>query len=950
MSEERLPGTPEAPRPAGPPRADDTLPGTPHDTAPPSAPPETSSAPPRGGDDTVSVRASIEGPEPETTPQLGAAMHQWGWLGRVFARLFFSKIYFPTEAVDKIRDAHERGTVVYVLRVRHTLEFLYFNYAFAAYGLPLARFANGVRYLFWLPLKLLLRRIFGRDKREGIDTFRRLTRAGRSSVLFLKSNDLIPPSDFKGPYLETLIELDRQVDRPIMLVPLTLLWGRGREMVRKAPSRLKSIWGLDRLIGDRDEPRMLRRVWQVLRHARRQSLAVVCDPVDLTEFIADAGVDRDSANARGESTEAALADSLRAELAERIESERRVRIGPQRAHYIQIRRRVLERAEVVEAMREQADATGASLSSIRRKARRELKRMEARMSPRGVLRGSRLCRWLLWKRAFEGFEVDEAGIAKLQEVGKAGPLIYLPSHRSHIDYLVLGDLLTARDLVPPHVAAGANLSFWPLGWIFRTAGAFFIRRRIGGDHVYSALLKGYLRELLIEGHSLEIFIEGGRTRTGRLLAPKLGLLSVVADLVASGDAPQVHVVPVSIGYERLVELPSLTRELAGAKKRPESVGALLGARRVLKKDQAYGYINVQFGEPIDARTFLARRDYDADADDAPDARHRAIRSLGYHTVAAAGAVTTVTPSSLCAAAMLSPGTLGVRRRLLLEAVQTLARAAAVTGARFSPGLYDAERGTVSEEAVERGLTMLGRDSALRLLGSGDDRVYVAEEHERIRLTYYTNQLLPHVVGPALAAIVLRTLAEANDPPFSLSTVRAATAFATSLVRLQFVHHAGRRFEDLAAEVQKQLLELRLIELSGEDNIRIARGQARAIDTLAGLVESSVESHQGTARALHMLVSGPMSRDRVEQEVLDQLHRWFLIGELRRFESCQQPLVQSAIDWLCEEGILAQVQRESDVALALARGHEDGRALEVLVHRTEQMLPSIGDDEADEQAA
>ncbi len=868
---------------------------------------------------TISRRESITAPPPDRTPHVGAALHRWGLLGRFFARLFFSKVFFPTEGVETIRKAAELGTVVYILRLRHTLEFLYFNYACTVHGLPLARFANGLRMIFWIPVRLLFRRWFGRDRREPIDTLRRLTRAHRSSSIFLRNHSLVPPPDFKGPYLEALIEAQRTSDRPIMLVPMTVLW-RGSHKIRAAKGWLS---GLDRLIGNQDEPRLLRRFWQVLRHAS-DSLAVVCEPLSLADYLAE----REQAGGDAGGDEQ-LAEQLRGELLERIEAERRVRLGPHRAHFIQIRRRILDRPEVRTAMQQRAESTRQSAKRVRKQAWRTLKKMQAQLHPRGVHRLSRIIRWV-WRRIFEGFEVDETGIERVREAGKSGPLIYLPSHRSHVDYLVMSDLLVARDLLPPHIAAGANLSFWPLGWLFRTSGAFFIRRRYHGDDLYAALLQAYVSEVLKEGHNIEVFIEGGRTRTGRLMPPRLGLLAMIADAVTRKEAPRAHVVPVSIGYERLVELTSLTRELTGGTKRPESVRGLFRAGKVVRTKRSYGYVNVQFGEPIDVGEFLAQRGYDDEAP--PETRQRAIRSLGFHAISGAGVVTAVTPTSVCAAALLAPGTRGVREPTLRQAANVIAQVARTGNARFVSGVGEQEE--LSDAVIERAVEMLGRDAAIRIFGGEHDRIYVSEEMQRIRLEYYKNQLMQHLISPALVAMVLRALRRHGEAPFARQTVDEAARFAGSLVRLHFVNHAGQQIEELSEHTYRRLEKLQLITRDEQDRFDLAPAAEEPIALLAGLVENLIESHRATAEALLMLRAGPLPQQTAAAEVLGQLHRWYLTGELRRYETCQMPLVKIAIEWLREEGILEQ----RDDEIALAKAHTDGRALEVLVERTERMLP------------
>ncbi|MFH1132365.1 MAG: 1-acyl-sn-glycerol-3-phosphate acyltransferase [Pseudomonadota bacterium] len=891
--------------------------------------------PQKPNEEAISKRPSITLPAPKRMPRPGAMLHRWGFLGRLFGRIFFSRVFFPPEGVEKIRDAEKEGTVMYVMRMRNTLEFLYFNYVFLAHGLPVARFANGVRLFFWLPLRLFLRRVFSRRHKNPAKTFQRLTSAGRSSALFLRSHDIIPPPGFEGPYLQTLVELQRKIDKPIMLVPLTIFWGN--KLMRPPEGGTAAVF--DRLLGNQDEPRMLRRIWQVLRFSR-YSLAAVGSILNLHEFLRD----------KPENQQATRALDL--ELMERIEAERRVKLGPRRSHFVQIRRQILLRDDVLTAIRQRAASIGQSVAKTKRYVRKVLRKMQAQCTSRGILRMSRMVR-IFFGRAFEGFEVDEAGIAKLQETAKKGPLLFIPVHRSHVDYMVLSDLLWARGIVPPHVAAGINLAFWPMSWLLRASGAFFLRRKFHGDTLYSTLLRAYVHALLAEAHTLEVFIEGGRTRTGRIMPPRVGLLSVVAGLTVSGEVPPVYAVPVSIGYERVLETSSVTKELSGAKKQPESFAGVVRAGSVLLSKKEYGFINVQFGEPIDVREFLIARGFDNE-EVAPEIQHNAIRSLGFHVLADAGRVTAITPTSLCAAALLASGSRGSDEEPLRRTMALIGKAARIADARFVKGMWSGDD-ELMDDVLDRATIFLVREQAVRPVGTGPTRIFSSQGPSRIRLDYYKNQILQHVVDVAFMASVLRAfyLRESQKiskedektehiRKISLEAVRTGGAFVGSLVRLHFVAHAGRSMSELI-ELSLQRLELLgLVRVNKEDQtVSIGSNALEQLSLLAGLVENLMESQSAVTRGLLVLRSGPRVRKELEEEILEQLRRWYLTGVLHRYESWQKPLVKTAIDWLCEEGILVQQVVTQEVEISLARQHADGRALEVLIERINGVLSSRG---------
>src|SRR5690606_19212307 len=176
-------------------------------------------------------------------------------------------------------------------------------------------------------------------------------------------------------------------------------------------------------------------------------------------------------------------------------------------------------------------------------------------------------------------------------------IVYVPSHRSHMDYLLLSYLLYTKGVVPPHIVAGINLNLPVVGTLLRKGGAFFIRRSIRGSALYSTVLSEYVAKLVSGGYSIEYFVEGGRSRTGRLLPPKGGMVSMTVRAFLRQPTRPVLFQPVYIGYEKLMEGNSYLDELSGKQKKGESIWQLLGGiPKVLRSN--YGQVVVNFGEPI----------------------------------------------------------------------------------------------------------------------------------------------------------------------------------------------------------------------------------------------------------------------------------------------------------------------------------------------------------------
>ncbi|MCW8809140.1 MAG: glycerol-3-phosphate 1-O-acyltransferase PlsB, partial [Rhodanobacter sp.] len=205
-----------------------------------------------------------------------------------------------------------------------------------------------------------------------------------------------------------------------------------------------------------------------------------------------------------------------------------------------------------------------------------------------------------WNKLYDGIAMHHFDRARAAAPGFE--VIYVPCHRSHADYLLLSYQLHVSGVVVPHIAAGVNLNLPGIGPILRRGGAFFMRRSFTGNAVYSVVFKEYMAQLIDRGVPMEYFVEGGRSRTGRLLAPRAGMLVMTVRAFLRAPRRPVLFQPVYIGYEKLMEGKSYAGELSGQPKEKESLLGLLRGLKVLR--QHYGHVALNFGEPIELNPLL----------------------------------------------------------------------------------------------------------------------------------------------------------------------------------------------------------------------------------------------------------------------------------------------------------------------------------------------------------
>lgn len=376
----------------------------------------------------------------------------------------------------------------------------------------------------------------------------------------------------------------------VQIVPVSVYWGR-------RPQKEKSLFRL--LLSDTwSASGMAKKILMVMVNGR-QTYVQFSKPVSLKELIAE--------NLGEERTTRKLGRILRVH----FRREREAMIGPDLSH----RRTLVDALIAAPTIRQAIERDAADKQRTVAKhtiedsteAAWEYADEIASDYSHAVIRIlERLLSWL-WNRLYAGIEVNH--VDKLTDIAKTHEVVYVPCHRSHIDYLLLSFLVYNHGMVPPHIAAGINLNMPVIGPILRRAGAFFMRRSFKDNPLYGAVFHEYLHSMFVRGFAVEYFIEGGRSRTGRLLPPRAGMLAMTIRSFLRDSSRPIAFVPVYIGYERILESGAYVEELHGKKKKKESLGGFFEtlARlfgRAEKLSDRFGKVHVNFGSPIDLGTFL----------------------------------------------------------------------------------------------------------------------------------------------------------------------------------------------------------------------------------------------------------------------------------------------------------------------------------------------------------
>jgi glycerol-3-phosphate O-acyltransferase len=345
---------------------------------------------------------------------------------------------------------------------------------------------------------------------------------------------------------------------------------------------------------------------------------------------------------------------------------------------------------------------------------------------------------LLARLYHRGIHVNDEEVRILRNVAQKAAeqevsLVFMPCHKSHIDYLVVSYVLYNMGIALPHIAAGDNLNMPFVGWVLRQNGAFFIRREWGGDKLYIAIMKEYITYLLEKGYNFEAFIEGTRSRTGKLLQPKFGFIKLVLEALLADPTKDAIIVPVNIAYDKVIETPSYVNELLGTPKEKESVFQLLNSVNLLQFK--WGRIDVRFGEPFSLRDFIQATRNSGKLKNSPQ-EPQLLQYLGYKILAEINKKSVIMPTALVGTVLLTLRGRGVGRNELLRRVTWLKSEIAARGGKTAEGHSS------NTAIVDRAVHVLSD-----LIGHRFDtleRVYYPMK--RFELSYYRNQVI-HLFVP-----------------------------------------------------------------------------------------------------------------------------------------------------------------------------------------------------------
>ena len=569
--------------------------------------------------------------------------------------------------------------------------------------------------------------------------------------------------------------------------------------------------------------------------------------------------------------------------------QRAASVGPKLPVRQEMLNKLLTNPALAEAIQEEAKSKKIDQDKARKNALSLLNEIAANFSYRMLRMTDFVLTWA-WNRLYQGLKVTNADpVRELAENGHE--IVYAPCHRSHMDYLLLSYVLYRQGLVPPHIAAGINLNFWPAGPIFRHLGAFFIRRSFKGNKLYTAVFREYLAELFIRGYAVEYFIEGGRSRTGRLLDPKTGMLMMTVQTLLRGDHRPITIVPVYIGYEHVLEVATYANELRGAKKEKESLWRTIKAFLKLKK-LGFGYVN--FGDPIPLNQFLNQQIPDwRDAID-PTGTQRpswltpTTNLLATQIMEHINSSAAINAMNLCCSILLAADQCTLTKVKLLENIDYLLKLLKNIPYSELITIPDQTAEQMFEHAKEMGKFVITTDEVGEMVG------LTAEQ--AVLMTYYRNNIQHLLIIPAIVARILL-----KNNRISIDEVLMQVKLLFPLIKSElFLYHDDEQLTEYVNNIIATYAELNLISYT-PDKLTLNYLKMSGLQLLAS---SSKDTLQRYVIAFSLLQKDPtISRASLEKEGRLIAERLSILHGINAPEFFDKGVFSTLVASLREQGYL-----------------------------------------------
>ncbi|NBT58584.1 hypothetical protein EBT16_07355, partial [bacterium] len=646
----------------------------------------------------------------------------------VFVRFAFD---IPHSSITSEKKSHR---LVFCLTHGGIIEWLILSSWCRKSGLGAILVANRKEILFFAKPLYFLQSVF--TKRSYADMF--LSHEEGPRLIFCppgERKELFKPTETEG-LIASLYNTEKQNPEGLTFtfVPIFICW---RKHVRGQSRQLSEYF-----LGLSSRPNFIGKIWYLLRKRTDSTVKALTPVLFSSTEPTDASDDLDGIDATRK------ARMVRRKILVEVSQEMRVVLGPRYFSPYLIKENIMRDPQLLHLVDQISQEQNIDRRKVMGQAYSFLTEIAANYTFRFIEVMYVMLTWLFGK-IFEEIVIDPNQVQSLRETLKTRSAVFISCHRSHLDYMIVPGVLFIQDIVTPHIAAGVNLAFWPVGHFLRMGGAFFIRRSFRGEPLYALCLQKYIDWLIKNRINIKFFIEGTRSRTGKMLPPAYGLLKMVLNAYSQGQVEDLALIPISISYDEVLEEKSYVKELGGAHKEKESAKGLVQARKLFKRNIGKVYVRFSQGISVKAET-------QTDSQQGLDPT-LVLQKLAFQVCKSINDVTPVTPKSILAAVLLSHE----RASLSLEEIL---RASGLLGTYASWAKTELSCGTDPHElkrALESHVKKLLGNQVLVAESSVPIRFHL-EDRKRINMVFYKNNAIHCFVLPSITLLAQKRTRTENS--------------------------------------------------------------------------------------------------------------------------------------------------------------------------------------------
>ncbi len=663
-----------------------------------------------------------------------------------------------------------------------------------------------------------------------------------------------------------------EADQDIQIVPVAVYWGRSPD---KENSFLKIWLQSSGTLGGR-----LSTLFAILLNGRETAIRF-SNPISLRQLI-DEGKDN-------EITARKLSRVLRVH----FRQVNATVLGPDLSHRSTLVHQIPRKPLVIEAIEEEMKLKNISRKKANALALKYADEIAANMT-HGAIRFLDVVLTWVWNKIYNG--VNVYNIERLQNANKDNEIIYVPCHRSHIDYLLLSYVLYHNGLQVPHIAAGINLNMPVVGPILRRGGAFFMRRTFKGNKLYAAVFDEYLHSVFSNGYSTEYFVEGGRSRTGRTLNPKAGMLAMTLRSYLRDSRKPIIFMPVYVGYEKVFESSSYQGELKGKKKKKEGLGSLFTSLRSMKR--SFGKVRVTFGDPINFDNLLDNeqpnwRDQRSDNNFKPEWTNKVVNKLALEVATQINNAASVNPINLVATGLLATPHLAMDAQLLANQLDDYKRLLQSLPYTDLVEIPEGDGKDWIAYAEKMGMVSV----ASHTLGD----IIQADDYQAVSLSYYRNNVFHIFAMPSLLASLF-----VNNRDHDLEEIQTLCKFLYPFFKAElFLRWDLEELPEVIDTWLEALVGLGLLERQGNRFSRPAANSNEYVK-LAGFASVAMQTQERyflTLSLLNKVGSGHINAKELEEQSSVLASRISVLHGISTPEFFDKNLFRTLIEQLLSQGLL-----------------------------------------------